>query len=235
LSVIAGREPEQLVSEFPVVPLESLLAATVPSVTTEGFGYDPARGELWFAGETAEAVLLELQARRRELSAEADDLDARAGGAAQRAEEAEQHARAAEIAFGRVAPRLRRSPVDPRTLDRLIGAADRLAGAVTAAQTAASRLEPTLRARVDVGARKAGELGEEPRLGAAEVELRRELEEASAATTAAEVELARLEAEEEAAEGSRQWATLSRQRAMIGTSWPLGRSGSKYGESRWGW
>jgi hypothetical protein len=191
--VIAGREPEQLVSEFPVVPLESLLAATVPSVTTEGFGYDPARGELWFAGETAEAVLLELQARRRELSAEADDLDARAGGAAQRAEEAEQHARAAEIAFGRVAPRLRRSPVDPRTLDRLIGAADRLAGAVTAAQTAASRLEPTLRARVDVGARKAGELGEELR------RLRRRGENFVAArgsaTTPRRVELARLEAE----------------------------------------
>ncbi len=78
LTVLAGREPQELVGEFPVVPLESLLEATVPSVTLEGFGYDPARGELWFAGETAEAVLLELQARRRELAAEADDLDARA-------------------------------------------------------------------------------------------------------------------------------------------------------------
>ena len=43
----------------------ALLDATAPSVTPEGFGYDPARGELWFAGETAEAVLLELQGRRR--------------------------------------------------------------------------------------------------------------------------------------------------------------------------
>ena len=41
-----------------------------PAVTPEGHGYDPQRGELWYAGETAEALLLELQhaaqgARRR--------------------------------------------------------------------------------------------------------------------------------------------------------------------------
>ena len=51
----------------------------VPSVTREGFGYDPVRGELWFAGETAEAVLLELEARRRELAAEASDLETACG------------------------------------------------------------------------------------------------------------------------------------------------------------
>ena len=75
LTVLAGRDPSQLVRDFPVVPLESLLEASVPSVTTEGFGYDPSRGELWFAGETAEAVLLELQARHRALAAEADELE----------------------------------------------------------------------------------------------------------------------------------------------------------------
>ena len=94
--------------------------------------------------------------------------------------------------------RLRRPPVDARTLDRLVSSAERLATVVHAAQTTAGRFEPALRARVDAGAEKAGTLGEElRRLGAAEVELRRELEEASAATTQAEIELARLEAETE--------------------------------------
>ena len=37
-------------------------------MTAEGFGYDPGRGELWFAGETAEAVWLELETRRRALA-----------------------------------------------------------------------------------------------------------------------------------------------------------------------
>ena len=69
LTVLAGRDPQELVQELPVVALESLLDATAPSVTREGYGYDPERGELWFAGETAEAVLLELEARRRELAA----------------------------------------------------------------------------------------------------------------------------------------------------------------------
>ena len=46
-------------------------------MTPEGFGYDPERGELWFAGETAEALLLELQARRRSLASELDELRAR--------------------------------------------------------------------------------------------------------------------------------------------------------------
>ncbi len=200
LIVLAGREPQQLVGEFPVVSLESLLEATVPSVTAEGFGYDPARGELWFAGETAEAVLLELQARRRGLAAEADDLDAKAVSAAARAKDAGQKALAAEVAFGRAAPGLRRPQVDAGTLDRLVATAERLVDAVGTAQATAGRFEPTLRARVDVGAQKAGELGDElRRLGAAEVELRRELEEASAGTTAAEVELARLEAESDEA------------------------------------
>jgi chromosome segregation protein len=37
-------------------------------VTQAGYGYDADRGELWFAGTTAEAILLELDARRRTLA-----------------------------------------------------------------------------------------------------------------------------------------------------------------------
>ena len=76
LTVLAGRSPQDLVGEFPVVTLDTLLDVTTPSVTPEGFGYDPGRGELWFVGETAEAVLLELQGRRTALAAEVAALDA---------------------------------------------------------------------------------------------------------------------------------------------------------------
>ena len=82
LVVLVGRDPEQLVAET-AGRLEGGAARPRPSpaVTPEGFGYDPERGELWFAGETAEAMLLELQARRRALAAELDEL-ARAARAA---------------------------------------------------------------------------------------------------------------------------------------------------------
>ena len=86
LLVLVGRRPQELL--LPVVPREQLLASKVPAVTAEGYGYDPGRGELWFAGETAEAVLLELDARRRALVDEAAELErqaARAAGEAERA------------------------------------------------------------------------------------------------------------------------------------------------------
>jgi len=54
--VVLTRDPRELVRELPVVSKEGLLHSRVPAVTPEGFGYDPERGELWFAGETAEAV-----------------------------------------------------------------------------------------------------------------------------------------------------------------------------------
>jgi chromosome segregation protein len=195
LTVLAGRSPRELVAEYPVVPLDALLDVTTPSVTAGGFGYDPARGELWFVGETAEAVLLELQGRRTALAAEVADLDRDVEAATRIAEETAARARAAEAALGR-APRLRAASIDATTLSRLVDVAETLRVGIGAVQRAANRFEAPLRARVDAGATRAGELGEELRtLGAAEVNLRRELEEASAADTAAEVEIARIDAE----------------------------------------
>src|SRR6185437_9502817 len=52
LRVLAGRDPRELVAELPVVERSELLAVSVPSVTREGYGYDPQQGELWFAGAT---------------------------------------------------------------------------------------------------------------------------------------------------------------------------------------
>src|SRR5437868_6619722 len=74
LTVLVGARPAELMEHYAVVSKAELLSSPVPAVTPEGFGYDPERGELWFAGETAEAVWLELEARRRGLAAEIQRL-----------------------------------------------------------------------------------------------------------------------------------------------------------------
>src|SRR5213078_4375794 len=118
LVVVVAREPRDL--DLPVVPLERLLEATEAAVTEEGIGWDPQRGELWFAGETAEAVLLELEARRRELAAEVEQLAARADDAALAVAEAEERARGAAAAFAPVAHLRNVRRADPRRLERLV-------------------------------------------------------------------------------------------------------------------
>jgi len=165
--VIGRREPE-----LPVVAKEELLSSPVAAVTREGFGYDPERGELWFAGETAEAVLLELQARRRTLASELDALRRRVD------------APIPDTAYSVAS--------DPIVL-RSAALVERL---VRVLDIPASRFETPLRARVDAGAARTGELGEElRRLGAAEVELRQALSEAAERASAIDVETARIEAE----------------------------------------
>ena len=145
----------------------------MPAVTVEGFGWDPVRGELWFAGETAEAVWLELEARRRALAAEVDELDARAS--APIPDDAYSVAR------------------DPVT-ERILRLAERLAAALDVKPS--DRFEAPLRARADVGASRTGELAEElRRLGAAEVDARREAAEVAERLSAVEVERARIDAE----------------------------------------
>src|SRR5205807_7664322 len=49
LVVLVGQDPKELVTRLPIVPLAELLDSAVPVVTQEGIGYDPDRGELWFA------------------------------------------------------------------------------------------------------------------------------------------------------------------------------------------
>src|SRR5207253_4725090 len=50
LRVLVGRDPGQIVAGYRVVELDELLESPAPAVTREGFGFDPLRGELWFAG-----------------------------------------------------------------------------------------------------------------------------------------------------------------------------------------
>jgi chromosome segregation protein len=172
LVVLVGRDPAELVARMPVVPKEELLASPVPAVTPEGFGYDPERGELWFAGETAEALLLELQARRRTLASELDERRARF-----------------ETPIPEAAYSLERNPF----ADRSVRLAERLLHSL---EVSVAHFEAPLRGEVDAGAARSGELGTElRRLGAAEVELRQELTGVSEAASAVEVEAARVEAE----------------------------------------
>jgi chromosome segregation protein len=172
--VVESREPD-----LPVVPKDALLSSAVPAVTREGFGYDPARGELWFSGETAEAVLLELEARRRALEAEVEELRTRA------------QAPIPAAAYS-AAP-------DP-AVQRLAGLTQRL---VATLDVDASRFEAPLRARADVGGAKSSELAAElRRLGGDEAELRRTQADTGRRATEIDVELARLGAE--ADEGRRR-------------------------------
>jgi chromosome segregation protein len=154
---------------MPVVPLGELLAAERPSVTIEGYGYDPERGELWFAGETAEAFQIELEAQARRLRAEAGVLAERAAVS---------------------------TPTVRQPDGRLVAICERLRAGLVRSLEAAARIERPLAAAAETGGSRAAGLATSLReLAAQEAELRREAHEATAAVSQVDVELARLEAE----------------------------------------
>src|SRR6185437_11746809 len=62
------RVAELLEDVWLAEPADLARAESGVLVTREGHCFDADRGELWFAGETAEAVLLQLDARRRSLA-----------------------------------------------------------------------------------------------------------------------------------------------------------------------
>jgi chromosome segregation protein len=214
LVVLVRPDLDQLMKALPLVAREDLLSSPVPAVTPEGFGYDPERGELWFAGETAEALLLELKAQAGRLRAEAHDLAARAAAAG---------------------PLVRQPDV------RLVSLADRLCTELAASAAAVERIERPLAADAESGSERAAELAAElRRLGGVEAELRREASEAGEAAASVDVELARLEGEAEEArrrlagagtepvEGGREelerrLERLERRRAAIGVVNPFAK------------
>jgi chromosome segregation protein len=171
--IVLTRDPRELVRELPVVSKEELLYSQVPAVTPEGFGYDPQRGEIWFAGETAEAVWLELEARRRTLAAEVEELEARVDAPIP----ADAYSATRDpltVALARLAAQL---------VETLEGIGD-------------DRFEAPLRARADAGSSRTRALAEElRRLGAEEVDARRAAAEAGERLSAVDVERARIEAE----------------------------------------
>ena len=195
LRELAAGDPAalRLLDGFWLVRAERLLDAGHGTViTTEGHGYDAERGELWFAGETAEAVLLEMDARRRSLADEAEELTGRAAAAAHAAAEAAETAVAAEAAFAAVA-HLRERTVDPVVLGALVEVTATLATSLERARAATKRLEEPLAARLTVGAQQTGELGAElRRLSTLEADAAREAADSVARAQAAEVVVARL-------------------------------------------
>jgi chromosome segregation protein len=178
LTVVVG---EPALDDFAIVDEEELLSVERLAVTRDGIGFDPERRELWFAGEAAEAVLLELEARRKSLVDEAAALE-------------------------RQADAVRDDPppgpvVDDSRHRPLMAVAEQLDTVLAATAGVVARLEPALRARADAGGARTGELAEDlRRLGAAEAEIRRESAEVSARASAVDVELARLQAERREAE-----------------------------------
>jgi chromosome segregation protein len=171
LVVVVGTPP----TDLPIVEVDDLLASPVPAVTEEGFGFDPERGEVWFAGETAEAVWLELEARRRALDSEVAELEAQASAP--------------------VPPEAYSADPNP-ILVRLAGIYEAVVETLAEALVATSRFEAPLRARVDAGGSRTGDLADElRRLGGSEVELRRSAGEAAERLSAVDVERARIEAE----------------------------------------
>ena len=161
-------------------------------ITVEGYGFDAARGELWFAGETGEAVLLELDARRRALTDEADELAARADTAAREATETAAAAEAAEAEFAAVA-HLRSAPLDVSLLERVVGVATALETLAARAHATIDRVEAPVKARLSSGERRAIELrAEADRLAALEADARRDAAEAARRAADADVVVARL-------------------------------------------
>jgi chromosome segregation protein len=164
------RVAELLADVWLAEPSDLARAESGVLVTREGHCYDAERGELLFSGETAEAVLLQLDARRRALAKEAEELEGRAE------------------ALPAEAP--------PVPLESLGALAERLAAALVGAAEAIERFEAPFRARVDAGATKAGELAAElRRLGGEEADVRRVTAEVGERAGGIDVERARLEAE----------------------------------------
>jgi chromosome segregation protein len=197
-----GERVTALLADVWVVEKESLARVERGvAVTLEGHGFDPARGELWWAGKAAESVLIELHARRRALAAEVTELEGALAAATENAATlfSEERAARERVTKARTSVALLPPTIEPEQadlLERLAGAAAKASATLAAALEAASRFEPALQARVDAGRTSSAELGEElRRLGAREGELRRVAAEASARLSALEVEAARIGAE----------------------------------------
>jgi chromosome segregation protein len=158
LVVLVGRDPAQIVEGLPVVELSRLLDSPVAAVTREGIGWDPERGELWFAGETAEALLLELEARRRDHVLELEQLTGAAEAAAAALASAQERAGAAAAAFAPVAHLRARPERDAETLGRIARGAERLDEGLRIAAAIAGRVEQPLAVRLEQAAANLGEV-----------------------------------------------------------------------------
>jgi chromosome segregation protein len=135
------------------------------------------------------------EAERGQVELEARELTEEAERLAEAAAEASEAARTAAVAQADTGAR-RATVLDADLVRRVLAGAERLDETLAAAAAAATRFDAPLRARVDAGATRTGELGASLRdLGAAEVALRQGAEETAQRATEIEIELTRIEAE----------------------------------------
>ena len=136
------------------------------------------------------------ESEREQVEREARELTEEAERLAAAAAEAGEAARSAAAAQAATTGARRAAARDVDLLRRILAGAERLDESLAVAGGAAGRFEAPLRARVDAGASRTGELGAALRdLGAAEVELRQSAEEAAQRATEIEIELTRIEAD----------------------------------------
>ncbi|MFN0155396.1 MAG: chromosome segregation SMC family protein [Gaiella sp.] len=192
LIVLASRDPRAIVDSLPLVSLDALLDADRASVTAEGFGYDPRSGELWFVGETAEALLMEMDGRRRTLVAEVAELEERARAAGRAADETRAAADAAEAAFAEVA-HLRERTLDLATVEALVETARGLETLLGRASACVARLEGPIAARLVASTELADRCGVDLQaISEREAMARQDAQAAVTAAQAAEMIVARL-------------------------------------------
>ncbi|MCY4086894.1 MAG: AAA family ATPase [Actinomycetia bacterium] len=194
-----GEHVRALLAGVWVVPLAQLsnVGAGV-AVTVEGHCHDADRGELWFEGETARSVLMSQEARRRELEVATASLREEAFEARETASRCFEEERAARERRARAQQAAAQvpQPVDPDRVALLAALAEqaaRLRSGLAEALSRAKQFEVPLRAHVEAGGTRTGELGAELRqLGAREAELRRTAAEAQEHVSAISVEAAQL-------------------------------------------
>ncbi|MGA9762047.1 MAG: AAA family ATPase, partial [Gaiellaceae bacterium] len=180
LELVSGdRRAQALLRGIWLVPLEQLTQARSGVVVTrEGHGYDAVRGELWFAGSATEALMLELDSRRRSLEGEVARLFGEAAEAEKRLELARRELKNAQKALSEVEPSRRRL-LPAGFLARLVASGAGLEEALQAAEITAAALREPLQSRADSSRGRVSQLSEQLQsLATGEAELRLALSQA---------------------------------------------------------
>ena len=175
--VSGDRRAQTLLEGIWLVPLEQITQARSGVVVTlEGHGYDASRGELWFSGSATEALMLELESRRRSLEGEVARLFGEAAEAEKRLDAASRELKKAQNALSEVEPSRRRRLLPAALLSRLVAGASRLEQLLQAAEISAGALREPLQSKADRSRGQVSQLSEDLQsLAAAEADLRRAL------------------------------------------------------------
>jgi chromosome segregation protein len=174
--VSGDRRAQTLLEGIWLVPLDQLTEARSGVVVTrEGHGYDAARGELWFSGSATEALMLELESRRRSLEGEVARLFGEAAEAEKRLDATARELTKAQKALSEVEPSRRRL-LSAAFLTELVASGSRLEQALQAAELSAAALREPLQSKAELSRGQVSRLSEDLQsLAASEADLRRAL------------------------------------------------------------